>query len=233
VLMIFVEGLDRRFLNRTVRNIRVTPFLDRVRGESVYFEHFFTNGASTFQGLFASFCSQLPRIGVAAIRTHYGNDFLCLPAALRRGEYWTEMVIGQNRDRGHSRLGLFMARNGLDVLRDEGDFAAAAPRGRLGVLDSALFDLMRSRIATLQAGDRPFFLTTLTTSTHHPFKVPEDHPDVRALRGEPDRYVQALRYLDIELERFFTCKRFATSTSSSSDSSPDSSVTTSCETPWS
>jgi hypothetical protein len=204
VLMIFVEGLDRRFLDRTVRGVRVTPFLDRLRGESVYFEHFFTNGASTFHGLFASFCSQLPRIGFAAIRTHYGNDFLCLPAALRRGEYGTEMVIGQNRDRGHSRLGLFMARNGLEALRDEGDFGPAAPRGRLGVLDSGLFDLMRSRIATMQSGDRPFFLTTLTTSTHHPFRVPEDHPDVRALRDEPDRYVPALRYLDVELERFFT-----------------------------
>ena len=204
VLLIFVEGLDRRFLDRTVRGIRVTPFLDRLRGESVYFEHFFTNGGSTFHGLFASFCSQLPRIGFAAIRTHYANDFLCLPAALRRGEYWTEMVIGQNRDRGHSRLGLFMARNGLDALRDEGDFGPAAPRGRLGVLDSGLFDHMRSRIAALQAGDRPFFLTTLTTSTHHPFKVPEEHPDVRALGVDPDRYVAALRYLDIELERFFT-----------------------------
>ena len=204
ILLIFVEGLDRRYLDRTVRGIRVTPFLDRLRGESVYFEHFFTNGASTFHGLFASFCSQLPRLGFAAIRTHYGNDFLCLPAVLRRGGYWTEMVIGQNRDRGHSRLGLFMARNGLDVLHDEGDFGPAAARGRLGVLDSGLFDFLRVRMTSLQAGNRPFLLTTLTTSTHHPFQVPEDHPEIRALRDEPDRYVRALRYLDIELERFFT-----------------------------
>jgi Sulfatase len=204
ILLIFVEGLDRRFLDRTVRGIRVTPFLDRLRGESVYFEHFFANGGSTYHGLYASFCSQLPRIGFAAIRTHSGNDFLCLPTALRRGGYWTEMVIGQNRDRGQSRLGLFMARNGLDAFRDDGDFGPGAPRGRLGVLDSGLFDLMRTRIATLQAADRPFFLTTLTTSTHHPFQVPDNHPDVRALGDAPDRYVRTLRYLDIELERFFT-----------------------------
>src|SRR6266851_4813613 len=31
ILVIFVEGLDRRFLGRTVRGIRVTPFLDRFR----------------------------------------------------------------------------------------------------------------------------------------------------------------------------------------------------------
>ena len=203
VLMIFVEGLDRRFLGRTALGVPVTPFLDRLRGESVYFEHFFANGGSTFHGLFASFCSELPRIGFAAIKTHYGNDFLCLPAALRRGEYSTEMIIGQNRDRGQSRFGLFMARNGLEALRDEGDFGPDAPRGRLGVLDSGLFDLLRARIAARQAGGRPFFLTTLTTSTHHPFRVPDNHPDVAVLRKDPDPYLNALRYLDVELERFF------------------------------
>src|SRR5262245_52035620 len=37
VLLIFVEGLDRRFLNKTVGDVRVTPFLDRLREASVYF----------------------------------------------------------------------------------------------------------------------------------------------------------------------------------------------------
>jgi len=204
ILVIFVEGLDRRFLGRTVGGIRVTPFLDRLRGETVYFEHFFSNGSSTFHGLFASFCSALPRFGLSPIRTHYGSDFLCLPEALKRGGYRSEMVIGQSRDRAQSHLGLFMARNGLDALYDERNFALATPRNRLGVLDSALFDLVRSRVETLHGADRPFFLATLTTSTHHPFKVPQDHPEVRELGEQSDGYVTALRYLDIELERFFT-----------------------------
>ena len=205
ILVIIVEGLDRRFLGRTVRGIRVTPFLDRLRGESVYFEHFFSNGASTFHGLFASFCSALPRFSrLSPTRTHYGSDFLCLPEALKRGGYRSEMVIGQSRERGQSHLGLFMARNGLDALHDEGTFAPRAPRNRLGVLDGALLDLVRSRVETLHAADRPFFLATLTTSTHHPFKVPQDHPEVRALGEQSDRYVTALRYFDVELERFFS-----------------------------
>ena len=204
ILVIFVEGLDRRFLGRTVRGIRVTPFLDRLRGETVYFEHFFSNGSSTFHGLFASLCSALPRFGLSPIRTHYGSDFLCLPEALKRGGYRSEMVIGQSRERGQSHLGLFMARNGLDAFHDEGTFAPKTPRNRLGVLDSALFDRVRSRVETLHAADRPFFLAALTTSTHHPFPVPQDHPEVRALGEQSDGYVTAMRYLDSELERFFS-----------------------------
>ena len=203
VLLIFLEALDRRFLGRTVDGRRVTPFLDGLFADSVTFEHFYANGAQTFHGLFASLCSSLPRQGVAATKARFANDYLCLPTLLARGGYRTRMVIGQNRDRSHSRLGLFMARNGLEELIDESAFGRTVPRVGLGVSDGALLDRVRAEIDALRAGGRPYFLTTLTTGTHHPFAVPMSHPDVVALRSEPDRYVAALRYLDIELERFF------------------------------
>ena len=38
ILLIFIEGLDRRFLGRTYGDIPGTPFLDRLREESLYFE---------------------------------------------------------------------------------------------------------------------------------------------------------------------------------------------------
>jgi len=203
VLLLFIEALDRRFVGRTVAGHRVTPFLDAIFADSVVFENFHANGAQTFHGLFASLCSGLPRQGVAATKARYANDYLCLPTLLARGGYRTRMVIGQNRDRSHSRLGLFMARNGLEELIDESAFPRSAPRMGLGVADGALFDRLRVEIDALRAGGRPYFLTTLTTGTHHPFAVPTTHPDVAALSAESDRYIPALRYLDSELERFF------------------------------
>jgi len=204
VLVLFLEALDRRFVGRTIAGRRVTPFLDAIVADSVSFEHFHANGAQTFHGLFASLCSSLPRQGTAATKARYANDYLCLPTLLTRGGYRTRMVIGQNRDRSHSRLGLFMARNGLEELIDEAAFPRSAPRMGLGVADGALLDRVRTEIDALRGGGRPYFLAALTTGTHHPFAVPTTHPDVAALRAEPDRYVAALRYLDLELERFFT-----------------------------
>ena len=203
VLLLFIEALDRRFLGRTIAGRRVTPFLDSLFADSVTFEQFHANGAQTFHGLFASLCSSLPRRGVAATKARYANDYLCLPTLLARGGYRTRMVIGLNRDQSHSRLGLFMARNGLEELIDESGFPPTAPRAGLGIADGALFDRLRAEIDTLRAGGRPYFLMTLTTATHHPFGMPSTHPDVVALRAEPDRYVPALRYVDLELERFF------------------------------
>jgi arylsulfatase A-like enzyme len=203
VLVLFIEALDRRFLGRTIAGRRVTPFLDSLLSDSVTFAQFHSNGAQTFHGLFASLCSYLPRQGTAATKARYANDYLCLPTLLGRAGYRTRMVLGQNRDQSHSRLGLFMARNGLEELIDESGFPPSTPRAGLGVVDAALFDRVRAEIDTLRAGGRPYFLTTLTLGTHHPFAFPSDHPDVVALRSEPDGYVPALRYLDLELERFF------------------------------
>src|SRR5207247_133540 len=128
VLVLFLEALDRRFVGRTIAGRRVTPFLDAIVADSVSFEHFHANGAQTFHGLFASLCSSLPRQGTAATKARYANDYLCLPTLLTRGGYRTRMVIVQNRDRSHSRLGLFMARNGLEELIDEAAFPRSAPR---------------------------------------------------------------------------------------------------------
>ena len=206
VVLIFVEGLDRRFLNRTVQGIRVTPFLDRLRDDSLYFDRFFSNGTQTARGLFASLCSYYPRQGTAEMKTRYTHDYLCLPSVLRKAEYRTEMVVGEHRDL--NRLNLFMARNGLHQLLDKAEFPAEPermvgnPDG--GWPDGVLFDVMRKRIEALREDPSPWFLTTLTFSTHHPFVVPQIHPDVHLLTAETDGYIAALRYFDLELERFFT-----------------------------
>ncbi len=203
VVILFLEGLDRRYLGQTYGEVRGTPFLDRLKEDSVYFSNFFSNGVQTSRGLFATLCSTHPRHGASAMKTRYAHDYLCLPSLLQRQGYSTEMVIGQHRDL--NRLQTFFSRNGLQQLLDEGDFPPRAERTGLGIADAALFDLCYERIQQRQAAGKPFFLTTLTLSTHHPFAAPARHEDVRALQQQvTDQYVAALRYTDLELERVFT-----------------------------
>ncbi|TLY18708.1 MAG: LTA synthase family protein [Nitrospirae bacterium] len=219
VVLIFVEGLDRRYLDRTIdvsadstpslapgtpssQSIRLTPFLDRLKDESLYFENFFSNGVATTRALFATFCSYYPRQGTAALKTRYEQDYLCVPSLLRKGGFRTEMVIGLDSDIPGIRP--FMARNGLDRFYGERDFPEGAERLGVGLTDGALFGFMRTRIETLQTRAEPFFLAALTSSMHHPFTIPLRHPEVRALQQQRDRYIPALRYFDLEFERFFT-----------------------------
>ena len=106
----------------------------------------------------------------------------CLPSLLQRQGYSTEMVIGQHRDL--NRLQTFFSRNGLQQLLDEGDFPSQAERAGLGIVDGALFDLCYERIKQRQKEGKPFFLTSLTLSTHHPFAAPPHHQEVRTLQKQ-------------------------------------------------
>jgi len=212
VLVIFVEGLDRRYVGRTVHTtdvrsgsstgIALTPFLDRLKRDSIYYENFFTNGVQTSRGLFATLCSFYPRYGTAVIKTKFMNDFLCLPSVLQNGGYRTEMVVSQGKD--INNLGRFFGRNGMDRVFDDTDFPSDAEHLGIGITDGDLLNFTRGRIESLQHSGKPFFLTVFTTSTHHPFRVPHRHPDVADLAVQPDGYLAALRYFDLELERVFT-----------------------------
>jgi phosphoglycerol transferase MdoB-like AlkP superfamily enzyme len=199
VLVVFAEALDRRFTGPAL-----TPFLERWSRDAVVFENFFANGQLTHHGLFSSLCSHLSGFGKSPIKVRYTHDYLCLPALMQRAGYWTEMVIGYNRDHHQDHTALFLARNGVRHFVDEGNFPAGAERLGLGVTDGALFDEVRRRIEALRRAPQPFFLATLTLSTHHPFTVPLLRPDVAALAEATDRYPATLRYFDAELERFFT-----------------------------
>jgi phosphoglycerol transferase MdoB-like AlkP superfamily enzyme len=176
-----------------------------LREDSIFVENFFSNGAQTTRGLFATFCSYYPRHGFSAMKTRYTHDYLCLPEVLKNSGYHTEMVISSQRD--IDRLHVFFARNGMQQMLDETDFPAGIERmgsgSSIGRPDGALFDLLKVRITELQAAQQPFLLATKTLTTHHPFHVPPGQPEVEALRGMSDGYLPALRYVDLELERFF------------------------------
>jgi Sulfatase len=222
IVLIFVEGLDRRYLGLRVTPgsgavpsastddqaaIRVTPFLDHLKDDSVYFENFFSNATTTTRGLFATLCSSYPRVEWDVMRVRYLHDFLCLPSVLGKAGYRTEMVIAQSKGSNRADLGLFLARNGIQQLFDVSDFPSQAEKLGLGATDGALFDFLADRVETLQASGQPFFVTTLTVGTHSPFKVPTVHPDVRALQKHGRNYVAALRALDLAAENFFRVLR--------------------------
>lgn len=234
ILLIFLEGLDRRYLGQTInlnnlkdanltffyssrpyqyqepgyqpssQHLPLTPFLDRLRKHSFYFEHFFSNGDMTARALFSTLCSYYPRRGWAVMKTRYTHEFLCLPEVLQKAGYWTEMVVGQNRDRNYDHIALFLAKNGVHQFLDENNFPPSAERVGLGITDESLLQFIQDRVKILRAKKQPYFLSTLTVGTHHPYQYPVTHPEVKALQPHRDQYVPALRYLDLSLEKFFT-----------------------------
>ena len=185
-------------------HIKLTPFLDRLGKESIYFKNFFSNGDMTTRALFSTLCSYYPRRGWAVMRARHTHEFLCFPEVLQKAGYWTEIIVGQNRDRNYDHIALFLARNGIQQFLDENSFPPDSETLGLGVTDESLFDFVYQRVKALRSKAQPYFLSTLTVGTHHPYHFPITHPDLEAMQNHPDQYVPALRYLDLSLENFFS-----------------------------
>ena len=98
---------------------------------------------------------------------------------------------------------MFLARNGIHQFLDENSFPADAQKLGLGLTDESLFHFVYERVKELRKESRPYFLSTLTVGTHHPYQFPMAHPDLEILQKHPDQYVPALRYLDFAMEGFF------------------------------
>ena len=201
---LYKDGVRTRFLPASSGvGVRLTPFLDQLAQESVFLEHFFSNGRLTHQGLFSSLCSYYSGHTKSPIKARYTYDYLCLPSLLSKAGYRTEMVIGQNRDYHQDHTALFLARNGLHQFFDESNAPPDAERLGLGLTDGEIFRVLRQRVQALREKRTPFFLAALTLSTHHPYAVPIVHPDVRLLSADRDPYLASLRYTDLELGLFF------------------------------
>mgnify|MGYP003321557820 CR=1 FL=1 len=114
------------------------------------------------------------------------------------------MIVGQNRDRNYDHIALFLARNGIQQFLDENSFPPNAEKLGLGLTDKALFDFIYERVKALRSKAQPYFLSTLTVGTHHPYQFPVTHPDLEAMQKHFDKYAPALRYLDLSLEYFFS-----------------------------
>ena len=182
VAELYSHGLSRLLPAESPSAIRLTPFLDRLAKESLYFENFFSPGDKTHHGIFSTLCSFYSGYGRSPIKSRYTYEYLCMPSLLKRAGYDTEMVIGYNRDYHQDHTALFLGRNGVQQFFDESRFPSTAERFALGVSDGALFSFIIDRIRSLQSAPHPFFLTTMTLNTHHPYEVPEEAPGVKALR---------------------------------------------------
>lgn len=200
VLFVMVEGLEGGLLAASGGTEGLTPELDRLASEGLHFRRFFANGAHTPRALEASLCGLVPRpFGAPVSRAQPRMPLECLPSLLRREGFDTTFIHGGSEqfENRFEFLGAIGFRRTVFLEQ----FGAHLPRlnGGWGATDAQIYD---RALAGLDARDRdrPFFLTVLSISNHHPFHVPD--PALEA-EHEPARlWRNTVRYGDRELGRF-------------------------------
>jgi phosphoglycerol transferase MdoB-like AlkP superfamily enzyme len=205
VLFVMMEGMEAASLAPSGGTAGLTPALDRLAAENLYFSRFFANGAHTPRALDASLCGLAPRlVGAPLSRAQPSMPVACLPALLRDRGYATSFIHGgmeafENRFEFLGHIGfretIFFEQFGANLPRANGGWGATDAQ----IYDHAL-DWLDHRDA-----DRPFFLTVLSISNHHPFHVPD--PALELDHDEAHLSNNTIRYADREVGRFVEALR--------------------------
>ncbi|HTL08559.1 MAG TPA: sulfatase-like hydrolase/transferase [Chitinophagaceae bacterium] len=204
IVLISVESLSASFLQHFGDTSHITPFLDSLIDQSLFFEHFFASGTRTVRGLEALSLSIPPTPGQSIVkRLPTREDMFTLGNVLKAKGYDTKYIYGGNAF--FDNMGAFFGNNGYSIV-DQGDIPAAAIHHETawGVADEDLFTQAMLEMDKSYAAGKLFFDHIMTVSNHRPYTYPEGRIDI-----PPSRQVRegAVKYTDWSIGHFLQAAR--------------------------
>ncbi|MCB1084484.1 MAG: sulfatase-like hydrolase/transferase [Chlamydiia bacterium] len=181
----------------------VMPNLYRLKEQGVYFPNYLSNSILTFRAFYTSHFG-LPYALEMKTGLDQEVEVLGLPDILKEAGYETNFMTGATWALGN--IGPFLKKCGATRVIDKHDLYRtyqAAGRGSWGIDDGYLFEKATHHLK--EHTQRPQFLSLLTISSHHPWRVPHDYegPSFDETPGKDLRnYKKTLHYTDRCLGKF-------------------------------
>jgi len=203
LVVVLMESLGADFVG-SLGGLPLTPNIDRLASEGLWFTHLYATGTRTVRGLEAVITGFPPTAAPSVLKLPESQrGFYSLGRTLKEHGYTTEFIYGgvSNFD----NMGKFFLENGFDRVIEQKDFEKPVLLGTWGASDE---DLAVKAHETFTAhGEQPFFALLLTTSNHVPFEFPEGrielHEQPAATRNN------AIKYTDYAIGKLLDLARQA------------------------
>ena len=204
VVLVSVESLGAEFLGRYGNPKGLTPNLDRLAGESLWFSQVYATGNRTVRGMEALSLALPPTPGQSIVRRPNNDTLFSLGSVFEDKDYAVVFAYGG--------YGYF---DNMNAFFDANDYRSvdrrAIPSDRVqhetvwGVADEHLFDQVLDEIDREQGArpERPFFVHVMTTSNHRPYTYPEGRIDIPSGSGRAG----AVKYTDYAIGQFLAKAR--------------------------
>ncbi len=193
VVLIIMESMSASKMSRHGNPNQLTPFLDSLVHQSIYFDHTFTNGKHTFSGIYSSlfaFPSIYRQHPFKTIRQYDG-----MASTLKEIGYQTCYVT--THDAQFDNIEGFMRANDYDQIISQSDYPSEEIKTTLGVPDDYMFQFCMPKLNKMAEEEKPFFVSFMTASDHGPFYIPEYFsPRSEGIKN------QIVEYADWSLKQF-------------------------------
>ena len=171
VVIVILESFGRTFTDERVGEERVTPNLQRLKAEGVWFENLFANSFRTDRGEVAILNGFPAQTRMSIMKYPAKNRTLpSVARSLAAEGYETEFVYGG--DLNFTDQASYMYATGWNQLVWQKELRFDAPVSKWGYADDVMADWFGGEVLRLAEGGQPFLAGWLTLSSHEPFEVP-------------------------------------------------------------
>ncbi|MBY0354767.1 MAG: sulfatase-like hydrolase/transferase [Rickettsiales bacterium] len=193
VVLVAMESMSAEYMASFGGTRNLTPNLDALAKESLFFTNLYATGTRTVRGLEALTLSIPPTPGNSILRRPDNAGLFSLGYVFQDRGYDTRFIYG-----GHGyfdNMNNFFAGNGFSIIDqpvfrdDEIEFSNA-----WGVCDEDLFKKVISEGNASYAAGKPFMSMVMTTSNHRPYTFPEGRIDMPSEGGGREAGVKYADY---------------------------------------
>lgn len=196
LVIIVEESLGAEFVG-SLGGLDLTPNIDRLAGEGIWFENLYATGTRSVRGLEAIVSGFTPTPARSVVKLPRSQkDFFTLAELLGDAGYRTSFIYGGESQFDNMRR--FFMNNGFHTVVDEKDYESPMFVGSWGVSDEDLFERAHAEFAS--AADQPFFSLVFTSSNHTPFEFPDGR--IELYDEQKNTVNNAVKYADYALGRF-------------------------------
>jgi phosphoglycerol transferase MdoB-like AlkP superfamily enzyme len=198
IVMISVESFSASFMKSFGDNRNITPSLDSLASQSVFFKNLYATGTRTVRGLECLSLSIPPVPGQSVVRRPGNEDLFTLGSLLKLKGYTTQFIYG-----GYSsfdNMGYYFSHNDYEIIDRSAIPADQVHYANIwGVADEDLFTLSLKKMDENYAAGKPFFSQIMTVSNHRPYTYPENRIDIPPSAQSREG---AVKYTDYAIGRF-------------------------------
>jgi phosphoglycerol transferase MdoB-like AlkP superfamily enzyme len=197
LVIVLEESLGAEFVG-ALGGRPLTPNLDALAKQGLWFERMYATGTRSVRGLEALITGFTPTPAQSVIKLGRSQrNFFSIAQLLRNAGYDTSFIYGGEGQFDNMRR--FFMNNGFDSVIDEDDYLNPVFFGSWGVADEDVF--ARADQEFSKPHDRPFFTLLFTTSNHSPYEYPAGR--IQPYDTDPHTVNNAVKYADYALGAFF------------------------------
>tara|TARA_R110002051_G_scaffold115026_1_gene188013 strand:- start:6397 stop:8382 length:1986 start_codon:yes stop_codon:yes gene_type:complete len=211
VIFICIESLSGKYLNSLGGNQNITPVLDSLANNSLFFTNLYATGTRTVRGMEAITLSIPPTPGRSIVKRSNNTGLFTIGEVFKNKGYDRNFFYGG--DGYFDNMNTFFGGNGFNIVDRGRGFLLDANinvkrtnieddevtfENAWGVCDADIYNKVLKEADIAYATGKPFFDFVMTTSNHKPFTYPEGKIDIPSGTGRNG----AIKYTDYAIGAF-------------------------------